>query len=113
MRGREICRRSQSQHGLFDPMRQVPTQGTVGLLRCPIGVVRRHIWHSNAVPGSFIVRPSKMPRQANDVKGNSEMHKHLKRILYDELVAINQYFLRSKMFKEWELTELAEHHYQK
>ena len=35
----------------------------------------------------------------------------LNKILYNELVAINQYFLHSKMFKDWGLTELAEHEY--
>ena len=45
------------------------------------------------------------------MKGNSEVLKHLNKILYNELVAINQYFLHSKMFKDWGLTELAEHEY--
>ena len=45
------------------------------------------------------------------MKGNPEVLKHLNKILYDELVAINQYFLHSKMFKDWGLTELAEHEY--
>ena len=45
------------------------------------------------------------------MKGNPEVLKHLNKILYNELVAINQYFLHSKMFKDWGLTELAEHEY--
>ena len=57
------------------------------------------------------MRRSKTPRQANAIKGNSEVLKHLNKILNNELVAINQYFLDSKMFKDWGLTELAEHEY--
>ena len=45
------------------------------------------------------------------MKGNAEVLKHLNKILYNELVAINQYFLHSKMYKDWGLTELAEHEY--
>ena len=45
------------------------------------------------------------------MKGHPEVLQHLNKILYNELVAINQYFLHSKMFKDWGLTELAEHEY--
>ena len=45
------------------------------------------------------------------MKGNSEVLKHLNKILYNELVAVNQHFLHPKMFKDWRLTELAEHEY--
>ena len=45
------------------------------------------------------------------MKGHPEVLKHLNKILYNELVAINQYFLHSKMYKDWGLTELAEHEY--
>ena len=45
------------------------------------------------------------------MKGHPEVLKNLNKILYNELVAINQYFLHSKMFKDWGLTELAEHEY--
>ena len=45
------------------------------------------------------------------MKGNSEVLKHLRKILYHELVAVNQHFLHSKIFKDWGLTELAEHEY--
>ena len=37
---------------------------------------------------------------------------HLNRALYNELVAINQYFLHSKMLGDWGLKELAEHEYE-
>ena len=42
---------------------------------------------------------------------NPDVISHLNKILYNELVAINQYFLHSKMYKDWGLTELAEHEY--
>ena len=46
-----------------------------------------------------------------DMKGDPKVIEHLNKILYNELVAINQYFLHSKMYKDWGLTELAEHEY--
>ncbi|HBO11150.1 MAG TPA: bacterioferritin [Halieaceae bacterium] len=45
------------------------------------------------------------------MKGDPKVIEHLNRILGNELVAINQYFLHAKMYKDWGLTELAEHEY--
>jgi len=43
------------------------------------------------------------------VKGDSKVIEFLNRALYNELVAINQYFLHAKMLANWGLKALAEH----
>ena len=45
------------------------------------------------------------------MKGDPKVIEHLNTLLSNELVAINQYFLHAKMYKDWGLTELAEHEY--
>lgn len=45
------------------------------------------------------------------MKGDAKVIEHLNKILGNELVAINQYFLHSKMYKDWGLKELADYEY--
>ena len=45
------------------------------------------------------------------MKGDAKVIAHLNKILGNELIAINQYFLHSRMYKDWGLVELAEHEY--
>lgn len=42
------------------------------------------------------------------MKGNPEIIAHLNKILFNELTAINQYFLHAKILDDWGLEELAE-----
>ncbi len=45
------------------------------------------------------------------MQGNEQVIKHLNIILKNELTAINQYFLHSRMFKDWGLARIAEYEY--
>lgn len=47
------------------------------------------------------------------MKGDKKINAMLNTCLGNELIAINQYFLHSRMFKDWGLKELAEKEYKK
>jgi bacterioferritin len=47
------------------------------------------------------------------MKGDAEVLKRLNLILKNELTAINQYFLHSRIFNDWGMEEIGEHEYKK
>jgi bacterioferritin len=45
------------------------------------------------------------------MKGNADVIAVLNRVLYNELIAINQYFLHSRMLRNWGVKRLADYEY--
>jgi len=45
------------------------------------------------------------------MQGSAEIIGALNRVLYNELIAINQYVLHARMFRNWGITKLADYEY--
>ena len=46
------------------------------------------------------------------MKGDSEVIANLNKVLGNELIAINQYFLHARIYKDWGMKNLADHEYE-
>ncbi|QSP95845.1 bacterioferritin [Marinobacter salinisoli] len=46
------------------------------------------------------------------MKGDKTVVQYLNKVLVNELTAINQYFLHSRMYKDWGITKLADKEYE-